>query len=119
MATLKELFTLKSHQIESFKRPKPKKDKQPGGGCAIFYSEERFHRIEHYVHVPKGVETCWIILKPKSLKKTEVIKQIAICSVYVCPTSKYKTATVDHIIGSIHLIITRIDLTIIYFILHF
>ena len=104
---LDDLLQLKNYKIQSYKRPKVKARKQPGGGCAIIYNENRFKATKPNIHVPKGVEACWLILKP--LEKNDLIENIAIGSIYVSPTSVYKTATIDHIIDTIHLLRTQYD----------
>ena len=47
------------------------------------------------------------MLKPKNANAE--IKYIAICSVYIAPGSKFKTATIDHIIDSIYLLRAKYD----------
>ena len=48
-----------------------------------------------------------MVLKP--LDKNDFIENIAIGSIYVSPTSKYKTATINHIIDTIHLLRSQYD----------
>ena len=105
--SLDALFNLKSHRIKSYKRPKRKQSRQPGGGCAIVYSENRFVEQKTDIFVPNGVEACWLIIQPK--KPNEKIKNIAIASIYVSPSSRFKTATVDHIIDTIHILRAKFD----------
>ena len=47
------------------------------------------------------------MLQPKD--KNALIKYIAIGSIYISSDSKYKTATVDHVIDSIHLLRSKYD----------
>ena len=54
------------------------------------------------------------MLKP--LEKNDLIENIAIGSIYVSPTSKYKTATIDHLIDTIHLLRSKYDNRINYLI---
>ena len=93
---LEKLLKMENFKIHSYKRPKVKAKKQPGGGCAIVYSEKRFKAKKLDIFVPKGVEACWLLLQP--LNKNDLIENIAIASIYVSPNSVYKTATIDHII---------------------
>ena len=104
---LEKLLQMKNYKIHSYKRPKVKANRQPRGGCAIVYNENRFNASEPDVYVPKGVEACWLILKP--LNKKDLIENIAIGSIYVSPNSVYKTATIDHIINTIHLLRSNYD----------
>ena len=78
------------------------------------YNEVRFKATKLDVFVPKGVEACWLLLKP--LKKTDLIESIALASIYVSPTSVYKTASINHIIDTIHLLRAQYDNKINYLI---
>ena len=98
--SLDELLSLQQHKIISYKRPKRKERRQPGGGAAIVYSENRFSVSKLDVSVPHGVEIVWAMVKPKQY--TANIQKLAIASVYVSPSSVYKTKTIDHIIETIH-----------------
>ena len=111
---LEKLLKMENFKIHSYKRPKVKAKKQPGGGCAIVYSEKRFKAKKLDIFVPKGVEACWLLLQP--LNKNDLIENIAIASIYVSPNSVYKTATIDHIIESIHLLRSQFDNRINYII---
>ena len=91
-----------------------KANRQPGGACALVYNENRFKVTDLDVYVPKGVEACWSVFKP--INKTDPIENIAIASTYVSPNSVYKTATINHIIDTIHLLRARYDNRINYLI---
>ena len=92
--SLESLLKMNNYKINSYKRPKVKAKKQPGGGCAIVYNDHRFKVEKLDVFVPKGVEACWIVMKP--VNKTDLIDNIAAASIYVSPSSVYKTATINH-----------------------
>ena len=111
---LTELLQLKNYKINSHRRPKVKANKQPGGACALIYNENRFKVTNLDIHVPKGVEACWSVFKP--LNKNDQVKNIAIASVYVSPNSRYKTATINHIIEAIQLLRSQYDNNINYLI---
>ena len=64
--------------------------------------------------MPNGVEACWSVFKP--LNKMDNIENIAIASIYVSPNSKFKTATIKHIIDTIHLLRAKYDNKINYLI---
>ena len=100
--SLENLLQMENHKVLSYKRPKVKAAKQPGGGCAIFYCEKRFQVSALPVPVPNGVEAVWSLVTPKAINPK--IKRIAVCSLYVSPTSKFKTKTIDHIVETIHLL---------------
>ena len=112
--SLEDLLQLPNYKVHSYRRPKAKAKKQPGGACALLYKETRFTGTKLNVPVPKGVEACWLLLKP--VCKTDLIENIAIASIYVSPTSVYKTATIDHVIETIHLLRAQYDNNINYLI---
>ena len=97
--SLEKLLQMKNHKIISYKRPKIRYNKQPGGSCAIIYNDQRFSVQDLKVDVPRGVEVTWAPFKPKL--QTAFIKNIIIASIYVSPSSHFKTATIDHLISSI------------------
>ena len=105
--SLENLLQLSQYKIHSYTRPKTKANKQPGGSCAIVYNETRFKATKLMVPVPKGVEACWLLLKP--INQNDRIENIAIASVYVSPNSVYKTASINHIIDTIHLLRSQYD----------
>lgn len=92
---------LNNYKVHSYKRDNRKARKQPGGGCAIVYNENRFKATKLDVFVPNGVEACWLTLKPHN--PMDNIENIAMAS------SKYKTATINHIIDTIHLLRSQYD----------
>ena len=49
---------------------------------------------------PHGLKITWALVKPKQY--TTNVQKIAIDSVYISPSSVYKTKTIDHIIETIH-----------------
>ena len=104
---LDKLLNMNNYKVHSHRRQKVKANRQPGGACALVYNENRFEVTNLDIYVPKGVEACWSVFKPKN--KTDMIENIAIASVYVSPNSVYKTATINHIIDTIHLIRAKYD----------
>ena len=98
--SLNELLNLQQYKVISYKRPKRKEKRQPGGGAAIIYNENRFDVSKIDVPVPHGVEIAWALVKPKQY--TTNVQKMAIASVYISPSSVYKTKTIDHIIETIH-----------------
>ena len=111
---LTELLNMNNYTIHSHRRTKKKANTQPGGACALVYNESRFQVTKLDIYVPKGVEACWTVFKP--LNKTDLIENIAIASIYVSPNSVYKTATINHIIDTIHLLRAKYDNRINYII---
>ena len=98
--SLEDLLNLQQFKVISYRRPKRKERRQPGGGAAIIYNENRFHVEKINVAIPHGVEIVWSLVKPKQY--TADIQKIAMASVYISPNSVYKTKSIDHIIETIH-----------------
>ena len=111
---LDKLLDLRNYKIHSHRRTKVKANRQPGGACALVYNENRFEVTNLEIHIPKGVEACWSVFKPKN--SSDLIQHIAIASVYVSPNSVYKTASINHIIDTIHLLRAKYDNQINYLI---
>ena len=59
------LLELENHKILSYKRHKVKARKQPGGGCALIYCENRFCVTQLFVPIPSGVEAVLALVQPK------------------------------------------------------
>ena len=78
-----------------------RKNRAPGGGCAIVYHETRFLVADLHVSTPDGVESCWALFTPKNTSNMKV-KRIAVGSYYISPRSRYKHDTIEHIIATIH-----------------
>ena len=100
--SLETLLQIESHRVISYKRPKVKASKQPGGGCALIFNESRFNVSQLLVPVTSGVEAVWSLVQPKDEKAQ--VRKIAVCALYVSPNSKFKTKTIDHIVETIHLL---------------
>ena len=59
--SLEDLLQLPNYKVHSYRRPKAKAKKQPGGSCALLYKETRFTGTKLNVPVPNGVEACKLI----------------------------------------------------------
>ena len=82
-----------------------RKNKAPGGGCAIIYNENRFLVSDLKISAPAEIENCWALLIPKQQDTNKMkVKRIAVGSYYVSPRSKYKQDTIDHIIDTIQVL---------------
>ena len=77
---------MSNYKVHSYARSKVKANRQPGGGCAIVYNENRFTATKLSISVPNGVEACWLALKPEA--KNDMIENIVIGSIYVSPSLK-------------------------------
>ena len=98
---LDELFSSSQFKVLSHKRIMIN-NRQPGGGCAIFYNDRRFKVSAVDVHPPEGVEACWALFSPVNITPHHKVKKLIVASVYVSPRSQYKEETVEHIIQTIH-----------------
>ena len=82
-----------------------RKNRAPGGGCAIFFNQTRFSISKIDVAAPDFIETCWALAIPKyNDTKNMKVKRIAIGCYYISPRSRYKQQYIEHIIDSIHLL---------------
>ena len=80
-----------------------RKNKAPGGGCAILYNEKRFAVTLLDLQIPDGVEGVWALFSPNSSNDVNMkVKRIAAGSFYISPKSRHKSETIEHIIQSIH-----------------
>jgi hypothetical protein len=103
---LDDVLNSKQFKTKSYYR----KNKSPGGGCAIIYDKNRFEATDPEITVPEDVEAIWTVLTPisKDVKKLRV-QRIAVGSIYVSPRSKVKTETIEHIVESIHMLRAQYD----------
>ena len=82
-----------------------RKNRSPGGGCAIIYDENKFRLTDKDIHVPDNLEAVWSVFTPVSNENQRFkVKRIAVGSIYVSPWSKFKTEVIEHIIETIHIL---------------
>ena len=98
---LSDIIASSTYQTISYHR----KGGRIGGGCAIIYTDTRFKVEKLDVDVTEGVEAVWALFTTTYSK----VKRIAVGSFYVSPNSVYKTATIDHIIETIHVLRSKYD----------
>ena len=61
-----------------------------GGGCAIFYNENRFEVVNLEIEAPPGVEMVWALFTPRiGNTSTRRVKRIAVGSVYELPVQSH------------------------------
>ena len=85
-----------------------RKNRSPGGGCAIVYNQNRFSVTSLEMTVKQEIETCWALVVPKSEGiNTKRVKRIAVGAYYISPRSKFKQEVIEHIIDTIHLLRAR------------
>ena len=56
--------------------------------------------------IPHNLEICWGMLKPKSEQPME-IKEIIVASFYSPPKSRKKSKLLDHILTTLHILLTK------------
>ena len=88
---LEELLEIEGVQYISTPRPGAKR----GGGAAIAVRVDRFSIAKLNVHIPKGLEVVWGLLKPRVISGK--ITKIISCCFYSPPRSKLRSNLVDHI----------------------
>ena len=87
-----------------------RKNKSPGGGCAIIYNETRFSVTSLEVEIPEDVESVWALFTPNSVDRNNMkVTRIAVGPFYISPKSRHKVETIEHIIQTIHTIRARYD----------
>ena len=90
-----------------------RKNRAPGGGCAILFNENRFSVQDLEIPAPIEVENVWAMITPKqaglSFGPYLNVKRIAIGSYYISPKSRHKKETIDHIIDTIHTLRANYD----------
>ena len=97
---------LASNHFKSISYARPNR---PGGGCAIIYNEERFKVTRLDVDIPDEVEAAYALLVPIKNDASVKVKRIVVGSFYVSPKSRHKSAIIEHIIETIHLVRARFD----------
>ena len=103
---LKDILKCRKFKSVSYYR----KNRSPGGGCAIIFNEERFRSADADIIVPDGVEAVWSVFTPVAGSTQNMkVKRIAVGSIYISPKSKFKIETVEHIIETIHILRAQYD----------
>jgi hypothetical protein len=101
--SLDELLLSSQYKTITYCRKQVNNNRQPGGGCAIVFNDNRFIIEMFDVPIPEKVEACWAIFTPKSQDNhTYKVQKIVVGSFYVAPNSTHKQETIDHIIETIH-----------------
>ena len=73
---------------------------EKGGRPAIIANKEKYtidDLTNTSINIPWGVEITWALLTLKDISRDSMIKRIVLGSVYVKPSSKKKTATLNRI----------------------
>ena len=67
-----------------YKTP-PRRSKRRGGGCAAIVSQTKFTAEQISIMVPHKLEVVWSLVRPKTVTKLIVFKDIIACSFYLAP----------------------------------
>ena len=87
-----------------------RKNRAPGGGCAVIYNETRFSVTNLGIAAQEEIECCWALFVPKSQDNNYMkVKRIAVGSYYISPRSRHKQEVIEHIIDTIHLLRAKYD----------
>ena len=95
---------LHMHGYKYISTPRPPSKR--GGGAAIVASIEKFSLEKLDVLIPHNLEVCWGLLRPKTDKQTG-IREIIVASFYSPPKSKKKAKLLDHLLSTIHILLTK------------
>ena len=79
-----------------------RKNRAPGGGCAIIYNEKRFCVQDLSIPAHIQIENTWAIITPNQPAVGLDVKRITVASYYISPRSRHKQETIEHIIHTIH-----------------
>ena len=84
----------------------PRPPQKRGGGAAIVSPISQFDLEKLDVLIPYNLEICWGMLRPKSEQRLG-IKEIIVAAFYSPPKSKKKSKLLDHILSTLHVLLTR------------
>ena len=75
------------------------------GGAALVVNLEKYSCEKLDVFTPQGVEAVWGLLKPKC--GTAQFKKIIVCSFYSPPSKRKHSKMADHLVSTVHMLITK------------
>ena len=109
--TLEQLLVELQGGYRIISNPHCRKDGRTGGRPALIVKEDNYNikdLTNTVINIPWNVEATWAALTPKNVTHDSLIKKIIICSFYYPgPHSKVKTALLDHISQSFHLLTAK------------
>ena len=84
----------------------PRPPARRGGGAAIVAPTSKFNLEKIDISIPHNLEICWGMLRPKSEQLMQV-KEIIVASFYSPPKSRKKSKLLDHILTTLHVLLTK------------
>ena len=100
---VERMFELNGLQFISCPRPQ----NRPGGGAAIVVNTDKFFCEKLNVLVPGNLECVWAMLRPKNSTTSTKYKGYILCGFYSPPKSKKNAKLLDHLISTIHVLMTK------------
>jgi hypothetical protein len=85
----------------------PRPNNRRGGGAGVIVNTLRFSISKLSVIVPHKLECQWGLLRPKLVSPTSPYKEHIICAFYSPPNSKKNKKLLDHIISTMHQLLTK------------
>ena len=95
---IEELFELRGLKYIST----PRKGLRRGGGAAIIVDDSSYTVSKLNVSILRRLEIVWGLIQPK--EQTGKVNKIIVCSFYCPPSSKKKTALVEHMMLTLQLL---------------
>ena len=100
---IERIFEIQGLKFISCPRPNNKR----GGGAAIVVDTRKFTCERLNVLVPGNLECVWAIIRPKTATRETQFKEIILCAFYSPPKSRKNAKLLDHLISTLHLLITK------------
>ena len=102
---IEELFEIQGLKYISKPRP-PNSKGRSYGGTAMVVNNKKFSCEKLDVLVPKNLEIVWGLLKPRSLSPS-LFRNIIACSFYSPPSKGKNSKLSDHIVTTLHMLLTK------------
>ena len=92
--------------LQYISAPRPKTSKgRSYGGAAIVVNTKKFSCERLNVLVPNNIEAVWALVKPKN--QSAKFKRIIACSFYSPPNKSKNAKMADHIVTTLHMLISK------------
>ena len=101
---VEKMLEIEGLQYHSAPRPKNSKGKSYGG-AAIIVNNRRFSSEKLNIFVPNCLEVVWSLVKPKA--QGAGYRKIITCSFYSPPKKKKNAKMADHIVTTLHMLLSK------------